>query len=340
MRYRFLGRTGLLVSELALGTNTFGGQEKWKAFGALDRAGVGEVLKTAVDAGINLLDLADSYGDGESEERVGEALQDLGVPRDQMILATKTVLRVGAAPNAAGASRAHLAHAVELSLRKLKTDYLDVLMLHNWDPKTPIEETMEGLDLLVKQGKVRYVGCSNFAAWQVAMARGVAEARRLAQLCCVEANYTVSGRTIERELIPLLNYQSIGLLVWGPLAAGLLTGKYDAEGKGPEGSRLMSGASTSANKEMALKAVAAIRPIAERLGASVGHVAIAWVLAKPVVSSVIVGCKSSEQLLDNLKAVDVALTPEDVAALDAVAPLPVEYPFNMQAAFAANRMPK
>jgi aryl-alcohol dehydrogenase-like predicted oxidoreductase len=341
MRYRFLGRTGLMVSELGLGTNTFGGQsERWKAFGALDRKGVGAVLKTAVDAGINLIDLADTYGDGESETRVGEALKDLKVARSEVILATKACLRAGPGPNAVGLSRAHVTDSVETSLRKLQTDYIDIFQLHNFDVETPLEETLDALGVLVQQGKVRYVGCSNFAAWQVALARGVADTRRLPKIESVEANYTVSARVIERELIPLLRHQGMGLLVWGPLGAGLLTGKYDREGGGPAGARLVSGASTMANRDRALDAVDVMRPIAEAHGVNVGRIALAWLLAKPAVSSVIVGCKSPEQLLDNLAALDVELTAEEMTALDAVAALPVEYPANMQASAAANRLVK
>jgi aryl-alcohol dehydrogenase-like predicted oxidoreductase len=342
MRYRFLGRTGLLVSELGLGTNTFGGGQdsRWKAFGALDRQGVGAVIGAALDAGVNLIDLADTYGDGESEARVGEALQDLGVARDQVILTDKACLRTGPGPNAVGLSRAHVMDSVETSLRKLKTDYLDIFQLHNFDAATPIEETLEALEILVRQGKVRYVGCSNFTAWQVAVARGVAEARRLPRIEAVEANYTVAARVIERELIPFLSHQGVGLLVWGPLGAGLLTGKYDRQGGGPEGARLVSGGSTIANRERALDAVDVMRPIAAAHGASVGQVALAWLLAKPAVSSVIVGCKSPEQLRDNLAAMALTLTPEDMASLDAVAALPAEYPMTTQASAAANRLPK
>ena len=281
MRYRFLGRTGLLVSELGVGTNTFGGQSaRWKAFGALDREGVGAVLRTAFEAGINLIDLADTYGDGESETRAGEALQDLGIARDLVILADKACLRAGPGPNAVGLSRAHVFDSVEKSLRKLKTDYLDIFQLHNFDASTPLEETLGALAILVQQGKVRYVGCSNFAAWQVALARGVAEARGLPRIESVEANYTISARVIERELIPLLHHQNMGLLVWGPLGAGLLTGKYDRKGGGPAGARLVSGGATMANRERALDAVDVMRPIAKAHGVNVGRVALAWFLGE------------------------------------------------------------
>lgn len=341
MRYRFLGRTGLMVSELGVGTNTFGGQsERWKAFGALDRQGAGAVLGAAFDAGINLVDLADSYGDGEAEARVGEALQDLETPRANVILATKACLRTGPGPNAVGLSRAHVLDSVEASLRKLRTDYLDVFQLHNFDAETPLEETLEALDVVVRQGKVRYVGCSNFAAWQVALTRGISDARRLPKIESVEANYTVAARVIERELIPLLRHQGMGLLVWGPLGAGLLTGKYDRDGGGPKGARLVSGASTMANRERALDAVDVMRPIAQAHDATIGQIALAWLLAKPTVTSVIVGVKSPDQLRENLGALAVTLTADELAALDAIAPLAPEYPMTMQASAAANRLPK
>jgi aryl-alcohol dehydrogenase-like predicted oxidoreductase len=341
MRYRLLGETGLLVSEIALGTNTFGGKsDRWKAFGALDAKQVAAILGSAADAGINLIDTADSYGDGESEERVGQALRDLELRRESMLIATKVCLRTGTDPNAAGLSRAHILNSIETSLRRLKTDYVDIYQLHNFDPYTPLEETLETLAILVRQGKVRYLGCSNFAAWQVALMRGICEARNLPHIQSVEANYTISSRVIERELVPLLEHQGMGLIVWGPLAAGLLTGKYDRDGGGPQGARLASGASTMANRARALDAVDIMRPIAEAHRTTVGQIAIAWLLSRKVVSSVVVGCKAPDQLKENLSALQVTLSKDDLAALDSCAPLPVEYPFNMQASAAAARLPK
>ena len=341
MRYRLIGDTGLLVSELGLGTNMFGGKsDRWKAFGALDKSQATRVVGKALESGINLIDTADSYAEGESEVRVGEALAELSARREDVLIATKVCLRVGEAPNAAGLSRAHILNSIDRSLTRLKTDYVDIYQLHNFDSLTPFEETLGALDALVRQGKVRYVGCSNFAAWQLALLRGVSAARNLPRVESVEANYTISARVIERELVPLLQHQKIGLFVWGPLGAGLLTGKYDREGHGPAGARLVSGATTMANRDRALDAVDAMRPIATAHGVNVGQIALAWLLHKPFVTSVIVGCKNGEQLEDNLGATSVTLSKEELTALDKIAAPAVEYPMNMQASTAANRLPK
>lgn len=341
MRYRFMGKTGLLLSEFALGTNTFGGEgEFWKAFGALDQGQTNKVIGAAFDAGINLLDTADRYGDGESEVRAGQAIRDSSIGRDKVILATKVALRTGPDANNVGLSRAHILNAAEGSLRRLNTDYIDIYHLHNFDRKTALEETLSALDLLVRQGKVRYVGCSNFTAWQIAKARGIAMRDHLPLLSAAMVSYSVSERAAEREIIPFLLSDDIAMFAFGPLAAGLLTGKYTSDGQAPAGSRLSSGVPvSSANRPRALAAVEVMRPIAAEIGTTVGRIALAWLLRQPCVTSIVLGCKTVDQLHDNLLSADVVLTDQQLAALDAVCRPEPEYPFGQQASAAADRMP-
>lgn len=340
MRYRFMGATGLLLSEFSLGCNMFGGQgDRWKAFGALDQAQANQIVGAAVESGINLIDTADRYGDGESEVRVGQAIRDLSVGRDQVLLATKVALRTGPGPNAVGLSRAHILDAAEASLRRLNTDYIDIYHLHNFDTRTPLEETLSAFDLLVRQGKVRYVGCSNFAAWQMATARGIARREGLPLISAAMVGYSISERAAEREIVPFLRHDNVAMLAWGPLAAGLLTGKYAPDGQAPAGSRLSSGATTSANQERALAAVEVMRPIAAEIGVSVGRLALAWLLHQQHVTSIVIGCKTTEQLRDNLQAADVVLSEPHLAALNAICRPQPEYPHGPQASAAANRLP-
>jgi aryl-alcohol dehydrogenase-like predicted oxidoreductase len=338
MRYRLMGRTGILLSEFGLGTNMFGGTDRWKAFGALDERQATEIVGAAIDSGVNMIDTADVYGDGESEVRVGQAIRNLSVSRHDVVIATKVALRTRPGPNAVGLSRAHVLASAESSLRRLKCDHIDLYQLHSFDPVTPFEETLAALDILVRQGKVRYVGCSNFAAWQIALARGAAMAHALPKIEAIEANYTIASRVIEREIVPLAEHQGIGILVWGPLAAGLLTGKYDRQGKGPENSRLGGGGHTMADRDTALAAVEAIRPIAEAHRTTVGAIALAWLLHRRSVTSVIVGCRTQEQLRENLASADIVLSASDLAALDAIGGLPIEYPMNKQDRLAADRL--
>ena len=343
MRYKLLGRTGLFISELGLGTDTFGGQTKrWETFGALGRVQATEMVGEAINAGVNLIDTADTYGDGEAEIRVGQALQDLAIARSEVILVTKVSDRVGPAPNAVGASRSHILNGIEASLRRLGTDYIDLYLIHQFDPATPLDETLRALDMLVRQGKVRYVGCSNFFAWQVALALGVSERDRFSRFAAVEASYTIAAREVERELIPMLLNQEIGLIVWGGLAYGLLTGKYGRDGSAPEVGRLNSSVSVSSahtNRERAFNAVDAMRPIAGRRGVSIAQIAIAWLLQQKGVTSVLLGTRLVSQLRDNLGAIDIRLSEEELAELGKPGALPIEYPAWMQNSRAIARHP-
>ncbi|MBN9430954.1 MAG: aldo/keto reductase [Bosea sp.] len=326
MRTKTLGRTGLLVSELCLGTMTFGGKGFWTAIGQLDQSVADGIVARALDAGINFIDTADVYSEGLSEEITGRAIVNSGRNRSDVVLATKALGAVGPGPNDRGASRGHIMDAVKASLKRLGTDYIDLYQIHGFDPLTPVEETVRALDDLVRQGHVRYVGVSNWAAWQIMKAVGIADAKGWARVASLQAYYTIAGRDLEREIAPLLQAEGVGLMVWSPLAGGLLSGKYQRDGSGPEGSRRANFDFPPVNRDRAFDAVDAMRAIAEAKGVSVAQIALAYLLKKPFVTSVIIGAKSADQLADNLGAVAVDLTAEDMARLDAVSALPAEYP--------------
>ena len=327
MRYRMLGRTGLFISELCLGTMTFGGGEgMWRKIGALQQDEAERLVGSAIDAGVNLLDTADVYAGGLSEQITGQALRNLKVPRDQILVATKVFGETGSGPNARGNTRSHIIDGVKASLKRLQLDHVDLYQIHGFDPATPIEETMEALDILVRHGHVRHVGVSNWAAWQIMKAQGIAERKGLARFESLQAYYTLAGRDLERELVPMLRHEQVGLLVWSPLAGGLLSGKYGREQKGEQGSRRVDFDFPPVDRERGYDVIDAMRPIAEAHGVSVARIALAWLLHQPVVSSVIIGAKRPEQLADNLAAIDVALDADQLAALDAVSQLPPEYP--------------
>ena len=327
MRYRMLGRTGLFVSELCLGTMTFGGGEgMWRKIGALQQDEAERLVGSAIDAGVNLLDTADVYAGGLSEQITGQALRNLKVPRDEVLVATKAFGETGRGPNARGNSRTHIIDAVKASLKRLQLDHVDLYQIHGFDPATPIDETMEALDILVRHGHVRHVGVSNWAAWQIVKAQGIAERKGLARFESLQAYYTLAGRDLERELVPMLRHEQVGLLVWSPLAGGLLSGKYGRDQHGEQGSRRVDFDFPPVERERGYDVIDAMRPIAEAHGVSVARIALAWLLHQPVVTSVIIGAKRPEQLLDNLAATEVKLDAGQLAALDAVSQLPPEYP--------------
>ena len=326
MRYRLLGRTGLYVSELCLGTMTYGGKGFWEQIGSLQQAAVNEQVKIAYEAGVNFIDTANVYSLGESERLLGQALKDLGLPRDQLVVATKATGIMDESPNGRGQSRYHLFNSVDASLRRLQLDHIDLYQLHGFDPLTPLDEALAALDDLVRSGKVRYVGLCNMAAWQVMKALAVSERRGWARFESVQAYYTIAGRDLERELVPLIEDQKLGLMVWSPLAGGLLTGKFRPAEKGPDGARRTTFDFPVVDKDRAFRCVDAMRPIAERHGVSIAQVALAWLLAKPCVSTVIVGARTTAQLVDNLAATRLTLAAEDILALDGVSELPAEYP--------------
>jgi len=327
MRHKMLGRTGLLVSELCLGTMTFGGGEgMWRQIGALQQDEAERLVGTAIDAGINLLDTADVYAGGLSEEITGQALRNLKVKREDILVATKVFGETGKGPNARGNTRSHIIDAVKASLRRLQLDHIDLYQLHGFDVATPVEETVRALDTLVQHGHVRYVGVSNWAAWQIMKAQGIAERRNLARFESLQAYYTLAGRDLEREIVPMLRSEQVGLLVWSPLAGGLLSGKYGRDTQGEQGSRRVTFDFPPVDKERGYDVIDAMRLIAEEHGVSVARIALAWLLHQPVVTSVIIGAKSPEQLADNLAAVDIKLTPGQIEVLDKASRLPPEYP--------------
>ena len=327
MRYNPLGRSGLYVSELCLGTMTFGGGDGiWQAIGQVQQDEADMILKASIDAGINFIDTANVYSEGVSETILGQGLKNLGIKRDQVVIATKVLGRMSPGPNGAGASRGHIMDQVEQSLKRLQTDHIDLYQVHGVDPLTPIEETVAALDNLVQRGLVRYVGLSNWAAWQVAKATGIAEAKNLARPVSLQAYYTLAGRELEREIVPMMASEGVGLMVWSPLAGGLLSGKYSREDEKGDGGRRASFDFPPMDKERTYNVIDAMRPIAEANGISVAQVALAWLLHQKAVTSVIIGAKRMDQLEDNLGAVGVTLSADDLAALDAVSKLPLEYP--------------
>ncbi len=326
MRYRLLGRTGLYVSELCLGTMTYGGKGFWEQIGSLQQAAVNEQVKVAFEAGVNFIDTANVYSLGESERLLGLALRDLGLPRDELVVATKATGIMSEGPNGRGQSRYHLFNAVDASLKRLQLEHIDLYQLHGFDPLTPLDEVLAALDDLVRSGKVRYIGLCNMAAWQVMKALAVSDRRGWARFESVQAYYTIAGRDLERELVPLIEDQKLGMLVWSPLAGGLLTGKYSPTEKGPEGARRTTFDFPVVDRDRAFRCVDLMRPIAERHQVSIAQVALAWVLSKPWVSSVIIGARTMAQLEDNLAATRLELAAEELRTLDQVSQLPAEYP--------------
>ncbi|GGG83099.1 aldo/keto reductase [Edaphobacter dinghuensis] len=327
MQYKLLGNTGLQVSTICLGTMTFGpGEGIWGKIGGSGQQEADELIKASVDAGVNFIDTADVYSAGHSELTVGRSLKNLGIARKDLVVATKAFGRTGPGRNDVGASRGHIMDAVDASLKRLQTEYIDLYQIHGTDTVTPIEETLRALNTLVESGKVRYIGLSNWHAWRIMKALGISELKNLAKFDTLQAYYSIAGRDLEREIVPLLEDQKMGLLVWSPLAGGLLSGKFSRENQKPEGSRRSEFDFPVVDKERTWKIVDVMRPIAEAHGASVATVALAYVLAKPFVTSVIIGAKRMEQLKDNLAAVDLKLSADEMKTLDEVSALPPEYP--------------
>jgi aryl-alcohol dehydrogenase-like predicted oxidoreductase len=339
MKYATLGNTGLLVSRLCFGTMTFGdGKGIYKAIGAVGQAGADELVGTSIESGINFFDTADVYAAGESEKILGQALKNLKVARQHVVIATKVYGRVGPGRNDVGASRGHIMDGVEASLRRLQTDHIDLYQIHSNDSVTPLEETLRALDTLVQQGKVRYIGCSNWQAWKIAKALGICELKNLARFDTLQAYYSIAGRDLEREIVPLLESERVGLLVWSPLAGGLLSGKYSRTEQKPADSRRTEFDFPIVDKERTWKILDAMAPIAKAHACSPARVSLAWLLAKPAVTSVIIGAKRHDQLQDNLAAVELKLTEDELRRLDEVSALPPEYPGWMLAFQGSDRL--
>jgi aryl-alcohol dehydrogenase-like predicted oxidoreductase len=326
LRYNLLGRTGLYVSELCLGTMTFGGKSFWEVIGKLGAKEVETIIGTSLEAGVNFIDTADVYSEGESEKLVGAALQALAHPRDQIVVATKVRGRMGPGVNQVGLSRGHILDGIDASLKRLHLDYVDLYQIHGFDPSTPIEETVRALDDVVRSGKARYVGFSNLSAWLAMRAIGYAEAQGLARFQSAQVYYSIAGRDIEREIVPFAQSEGVAILPWSPLAGGLLSGKFDPDTKGPEGARRTQFDFPPVDRARLPGVLSALRSVAGTTGSSVARVALAWQLTRPFVTSVIIGAKNREQLVDNLAATAVKLSPEDVKRLDEASALPREYP--------------
>ena len=323
MRYRQLADTGVFVSELCLGTMTFGGRAQiWEAIGGLDQSAADALVNRALEAGINFIDTANVYSAGESETMTGKAL---GTRRRDVVLATKVRGRTGAGANQVGLSRAHIIEAVEASLKRLGTDYIDLYQIHRADALTNLEDTLRALDDLVRSGKVRYIGCSNLEAWTLMKALAISREQHLEHFRCTQSYYSLVGRELERQIIPLIKDQGLGLLVWSPLAGGFLSGKFTRDSS-DETARRAKFDFPPVNKEKGFDVVDAVLQVAARHQVSAAQIALAWLLAKDAVTSVIIGAKKLSQLDDNLKAVDVTLTADDIKALDAASALAPEYP--------------
>ncbi|MEP6941678.1 MAG: aldo/keto reductase [Betaproteobacteria bacterium] len=337
MRYSIFGRTGLFVSELCFGSMTFGGSSGiWEHIGKTPQQDADRLVGVALDAGINFFDTADVYAEGESERMLGRAL---GVRRKDVVLASKVRLRTGPGPNDVGLSRAHIVASLDATLIRLGTDWVDLYQIHGYDALTPLEETLRALDDLVRAGKVRNIGCSNLAAWHIAKANGLAAAHGWSRLEALQAYYTIAGRDLERELVPVLADQQMGLMVWSPLAGGFLSGKYSRQQDGPSGSRRTTFDFPPVNRERAFDCIDAMRTIGAAHGVSVARVALAWLLAQKHVTTIIVGARNEQQLRDNVEATRLELTADELATLEGVSALPSEYPGWMLARQRVGREP-
>ena len=335
MRYKQLGNTGLLVSELCLGTMTFGGGGggMWNLMGQVQQADADQLVARAIESGINMIDTADIYSGGQSETITGQALKNLGIARADVVISTKVYGATGPGPNERGTSRAHIMNAVKASLQRLGTDYIDLYQIHGFDSLTPIEETLRALDDLVTQGLVRYVGVCNARAWQVMKALGVSDQQGWARFVSLQAYYSLAGRDIERDVVSLLHDQKVGLLVWSPLAGGLLSGKVGRDQAAPQGTRRASLPFPPVDEDRAYRCIDAMRPVAAAHGVSVAQIALAWLLQQKHVTSVIVGAKNLHQLDDNIAATSVKLSDAELQALNTASELPGEYPGWMFPAF-------
>jgi aryl-alcohol dehydrogenase-like predicted oxidoreductase len=326
MKYKTLGKTGLLVSELCLGTMTFGAKGRFAPIGGVQQKEADDLVKQAFDAGVNFIDTANVYSEGVSEEMTGQALRNTSISRDSVILATKVRGTMGEGPNQKGLSRKHIFDEVEASLKRLKTDYIDLYQIHSNDPLTPVDETLRALDDLVKSGKVRYIGASNLAAWKLMKALDYSYYNNVERFASLQAYYTIAGRDLEREIIPLLDDQQVGLMVWSPLAGGLLSGKYSREDEQKSGGRRDKFDFPPVDKDKAFDILDVLKPMAESKGFSAAQLSIAWLLHQSAVTSVIVGAKNADQLSQNLKSTEVKFTSDELEKLDEISALDSEYP--------------
>ncbi|KGO84372.1 aldo/keto reductase [Flavobacterium beibuense F44-8] len=325
MKYNFLGNTGLLVSEICFGTMTFGGRGFWEAIGKIQQEEVNGLMKAVVDSGVNFIDTANVYSYGESERLLGQSVKDLGLNRNELVIATKVRGRMDEKPNSIGLSRYHIFNSVNESLQRLQLDHIDILYVHGVDNRTPVEETMRALNDIVLSGKVRYIAVCNWPAWMVMKAQGIAERNGWNKFIGLQYYYSLSGRDIEREIVPLALDQNLAIMPWSPLAGGFLSGKYTREGQA-SGSRRETFDFPPLNKDKAYDIVDALTQIGDTHNVTSAQVALAWVRQQQGITSTIIGAKNISQLQDNIKSVDVDLTEKDLQLLDELSALPKEYP--------------
>jgi aryl-alcohol dehydrogenase-like predicted oxidoreductase len=326
MNYKTLGNTGVLVSELCMGAMTFGGKGMWEAIGRLGQEEVNKLIKLAFDNGINFIDTANAYSEGLSEQLLGQALIELGINRQHVVLATKVRLRMGKGANQVGLSRLHIIDSVTDSLKRLNTDHIDLLYIHGVDPLTPLEETMRGLEEVVHSGKVRYLGISNHPAWKVVKANAIADQMGWTKFIASQNYYSIAGRDIEREIVPMLLSEKIALMPWSPLAGGFLSGKFTRDNSKAGDSRRDIFDFPPVNKERAYDIIDVLLKIGKSHEASAARVALAWMLQKPAVTSIIIGAKRKDQLIDNIESVKLQLSSEELAELETISALSPEYP--------------
>ncbi len=340
MKFNQLGKTGVLVSELCLGAMTFGGKGYWKSIGELPQDEVNKLTKTAIDNGINFIDTANVYSEGLSEMMLGKALTSLGIARQQLVIATKLRGRMGEGANQVGLSRLHIADSVDDSLQRLGISHIDLLYIHGVDAITPLEETMRGLEDVVRSGKVRYLGISNHPAWMVAKANGIADKMGWTKFAALQNYYSLASRDVERELVPLALSEGLALMPWSPLAGGFLSGKYTRNNEVAGDSRRDTFDFPPVNKGKAYDIIDLLMHIGANHEVSAAQVALAYILQKPAVTSVIIGAKKHEQLLDNIAATQLKLTIDEIQQLEVISALTPEYPGWMLERQAQGRMPQ
>ena len=326
MKYNFLGNTGLLVSEICFGTMTFGGKGLYEAIGKAQQQDVNSIMKTVVDSGINFIDTANVYSFGESETLLGQSIKDVGLDRDQLIIATKVRAFLNQGKNSGGLSRSHIFQSVDASLKRLQLDHIDVLYVHGVDLHTPVEEIMRSLNDIVLSGKVRYVAVCNWPGWMVMKGMGIAEKYGWHKFVGMQYFYSLAGRDIEREVLPVAADQNLAMMPWSPLAGGFLSGKFTRDNQNADGARRSSFDFPLINKEKAYDIIDVIAGIGKQYGVSAAQIALAWVRLQKGVTSTIIGAKNADQLLDNIRSTDIELSADDLQKMDEVSALPVEYP--------------
>lgn len=339
MKYNFLGGTGLLVSEICFGTMTFGGTGYWENIGKLQQNGANELMKVVVDSGINFIDTANVYSFGDSERLLGQSIKDLGFNRHDLVIATKVRGVMGEGKNNLGLSRYHIFQSVDESLQRLQMDHMDILYVHGVDLKTPIEETMRALNDIVLTGKVRYIAVCNWPAWMVMKALGIADKHGWNKFVGMQYFYSLAGRDIEREVLPLAEAENLGMMPWSPLAGGFLSGKYKRNQEKAGNSRRDNFDFPPINKEKSFDIIDVITEVGKQYDASPAAIALAWVRLQKGVTSTIIGAKTVEQLNDNIKSTEIVLSADDLRKIDEVSALPKEYPGWMVERQALNREP-